>query len=249
MSLSPSPQTVKEAVLQSVLVARCQLKRTPGGYFLAQEGGLLSPKSGCRGVASALLRISGAHGTLTSYIPGGVVKNRAHAFFTHPRDTMKMLSKPMRFPLLVIGLALATGAVQAQPNWRAEPMYGTVNLNVGFTPDPHIVVVDAGGNNRNSISGSGCAGYINNAQPDVDLNYQAGRSRLYFYVKSGVDTTLLVNDANGNWLCSDDFEGSNPAIILNNPPSGIYNVWVGTYSQDDTGSRARLHISELVPRW
>lgn len=128
-------------------------------------------------------------------------------------------------------------------------MFGSANLRAGFTPDPHVVRVRAGGNNRNSISGSGCAGYINNAQPDVDFNYTAGRSRLYFYVKSGVDTTLLVNDANGNWHCSDDFEGDNPAIILNNPPSGKYNIWVGTYAQGDSGSPAALNISELTPRW
>lgn len=160
-----------------------------------------------------------------------------------------MFSKPMRYALLAIGLAFAASAVQAQPNWRAEPMYGTANLDAGFTPDPHVVVVRAGGTNRNSISGSGCAGYINNAQPDLDLNYQAGRSRLYIYVKSGVDTTLLVNDANGNWHCSDDFEGSNPAIILNNPPSGNYNIWVGSYSQGETGIQAEVHISELTPQW
>lgn len=162
---------------------------------------------------------------------------------------MKMFSKSVRFALLFAGLAFAAGAVQAQPNWRAQPMFGTANLNAGFTPDPHVVSVRAGGSSRNSISGSGCAGYINNDQPDVDLNYQAGRSRLYIYVKSGIDTTLLVNDANGTWHCSDDFEGSNPAIILNNPPSGNYNIWVGTYSQGDTGNQAQLHISELTPSW
>ena len=174
---------------------------------------------------------------------------RARAFLHYPSEAMKMLSQPMRFAFLVLGFALAAGTVQAQPNWRAEPMYGTANLSAGFTPDPHVVTVRAGGNNRNSIPGSGCAGYINNAQPDMDLNYQAGRSRLYIYVKAGVDTTLLVNDANGNWHCSDDFEGSNPAIILNNPPSGNYNIWVGAYTQGGTGNQAQLHISELTPRW
>ena len=162
---------------------------------------------------------------------------------------MTMLSKPMRIALLIAGVSLLAGTAQAQPNWRAQPMYGTADLRVGFTPDPHVVTVRAGGSNRNSISGSGCAGYINNAQPDADLNYQAGRSRLSIFVKSGVDTTLLVNDANGNWHCSDDFDGSNPAIILNNPPSGKYNIWVGTYSQSDTGSHAQLNISEDAPSW
>jgi len=155
----------------------------------------------------------------------------------------------VRLAALVAVLTLGAGVVQAQPNWRAEPMFGTVTLNAGFSPDPHTVTVRAGGRDRNSISGSGCAGYINNAQPDVDLNYEAGRSRLYIYVKSSEDTTLLVNDANGNWHCSDDFEGSNPAIILNNPPSGNYNIWVGTYDADGDTPEATIYISELAPRW
>lgn len=126
-------------------------------------------------------------------------------------------------------------------------MFGTANLRVGFTPDPHVIGVRAGGADRNSISGRDCAGYINNSQPDVDLNYQAGRSPLYIYVISSKDTTLLVNDANGNWHCSDDAFASNPMIRLTNPPSGNYNIWVGTYSQSDTGANARVHISEVEP--
>lgn len=169
--------------------------------------------------------------------------------FHSPADPMKRFRMPVRLMLLATVLALTAATAQAQPNWRAEPMFGTVNLQSGFTPDPRTVEVRAGGADRNSVSGSGCAGFINNAQPDVDLNYQAGRSRLYLYVKSDTDTTLLVNDANGTWHCSDDFEGSNPAIVLNNPPSGNYNIWVGTYAQNSTGARAILYISELTPRW
>lgn len=162
---------------------------------------------------------------------------------------MTMLQKPIRLAAFFAALFLVAGVVSAQPDWRAQPMFGTANLSAGFTPDPHSISIRAGGADRNSISGSGCAGYINNAQPDVDLNYQAGRSRLYIYVTSNVDTTLLVNDANGNWHCSDDFEGSHPAIILNNPPSGNYNIWVGTYSAEASGSQASVFISELAPRW
>lgn len=162
---------------------------------------------------------------------------------------MTMFTKPMRVALLVLGLTLAAGTAQAQPNWQAQPMFGTVNLQAGFTPDPHSIAIRAGGADRNAISGSGCAGYINNAQPDVDLNYEAGRSRLYIYVVSGTDTTLLVNDANGNWHCSDDYEGSNPAVVLPNPSTGNYNIWVGTYDRNDSGARATVYISELTPRW
>lgn len=155
----------------------------------------------------------------------------------------------MRAALIALALGVSAGTATAQPNWRAQPMFGTVTLQAGFTPDPHTVPVRAGGADRNAVSGSGCAGYINNAQPDVDLNYQAGRSRLYIYVTSDTDTTLLVNDAGGNWHCSDDFEGSHPAVILNNPPTGNYNIWVGTYDRNRSGSRATIYISELTPRW
>ncbi|HYE94811.1 MAG TPA: hypothetical protein VD962_01270 [Rubricoccaceae bacterium] len=162
---------------------------------------------------------------------------------------MKKPSTPVLAAVaLLVGL-VAAPAAQAQPNWRATPMFGTVNLRAGFTPDPHVVQVRAGGADRNSISGSGCAGYINNAQPDVDLNYRAGRSRLYIYVRSDIDTTLLVNLPNGNWVCSDDYNGNNPAIVLNSPLSGNYNIWVGTYSSSNTGATANVYISELTPRW
>lgn len=162
---------------------------------------------------------------------------------------MKLVTTSLRLALLLAAVSLTATQVQAQPNWRAQPMFGSVNLQAGFQPDPHTVSVRAGGADRNSISGSGCAGYINNAQPDVDLNYQAGRSRLYIYVMSDSDTTLLVNDASGSWHCSDDFEGSHPAVIINNPPTGNYNIWVGTYDRADSGARATVFISELAPRW
>jgi hypothetical protein len=161
----------------------------------------------------------------------------------------RLSSAAPRVLALVAAFCLVSGAASAQPNWRAQPMFGTVTLEAGFTPDPHTVTVRAGGADRNPISGSGCAGHINNAQPDVDLNYTAGRSRLYIYVRSDSDTTLLVNDASGNWHCSDDFNGSNPAIILDNPPSGNYNIWVGTYDRNASGQRATVYISERAPRW
>ncbi|MDX1439752.1 MAG: hypothetical protein R3284_07620 [Rubricoccaceae bacterium] len=162
---------------------------------------------------------------------------------------MKLFRYTIHLSLLILFVGLTVESAHAQPNWRAQPMFGTANLRVGFSPDPHVIGVRAGGADRNSISGRDCAGYINNSQPDVDLNYQAGRSPLYIYVTSNTDTTLLVNDANGNWHCSDDVSGSNPGITLRSPPSGNYNIWVGTYSQSDTGASARVHISEVPPRW
>ncbi|HLT47916.1 MAG TPA: hypothetical protein VK002_11855 [Rubricoccaceae bacterium] len=160
---------------------------------------------------------------------------------------MNRLCYPTRLALVTLGFGMLAGTAAAQPDWRARPQT-SATLESGFTPDPHVIEVRAGGSDRNAISGNGCAGYINNAQPTVNLTYTAGRGRLVIYVRADEDTTLLVNDASGNWHCSDDFEGSNPAIILDNPASGQYNIWVGTYTQDGAGLPATVYISERVPR-
>ena len=157
---------------------------------------------------------------------------------------MKLLCLSAWLALFVMG-----PAASAQPDWRAEPAFGTAHLQAGFQPDPHAVALQAGGTDRNPISGSGCAGYIRLARPDLDLLYEADRGRLSIYVHADDDTTLLVNDASGRWHCSDDFEGSNPAIILDNPGSGHYNIWIGTYEPSEAGVDATVYVSELMPTW
>jgi hypothetical protein len=134
-----------------------------------------------------------------------------------------------------------------RPDVGAQPLYGTANLSAGFNPDPHVTSIDAGGSNENPISGSGCAGYINASQPDLDLNYSSGAYKLFIYAQSASDTTLLVNLPNGSWVCSDDVMGRNPVIEIDNPPSGNYNIWVGTYAAGST-QNATILISERDPR-
>lgn len=133
-----------------------------------------------------------------------------------------------------------------QPDVGAQPLYGTLNLSAGFNPDPQIVNVQAGGSAPNPISGTGCAGYINASQPDIDLNYSAGSYPLYIYVRASSDTTLLVNLPDGSWVCSDDASGRDPVVHLAQPQSGNYNVWVGTYSAGTT-QQAGIYLSEVAP--
>ncbi|MDX1530565.1 MAG: hypothetical protein R3362_03485, partial [Rhodothermales bacterium] len=121
-----------------------------------------------------------------------------------------------------------------RPDVGAQPLYGTASLSAGFSPDPHVTSIDAGGSDQNPISGSGCAGYINAERPDLDLNYSAGSYSLFIYAQSQSDTTLLVNLPDGSWVCSDDVAGTNPAVVMDRPLSGNYNVWVGTYSSSGT---------------
>jgi hypothetical protein len=141
----------------------------------------------------------------------------------------------------------ATNTASSQPNIGATPLYGTVNLAAGFSPDPQITNVQAGGSDANPIAGAGCAGYINTSQPDIDVNYSAGSYPLYIYVRASSDTTLLVNLPDGSWVCSDDVSGRDPVIHLAQPPSGTYNVWVGTYSAGTT-QQAGIYLSEVAPK-
>lgn len=140
-----------------------------------------------------------------------------------------------------------TSAVAARPNVGAEPLYGTLSLAGGFQPDPQIRNIDAGGSTQNPISGDGCAGFINTARPDLDLNYQPGTYPLYLYVRANSDTTLLVNLPDGSWVCSDDVLGQDPMLRLDNPPAGQYNIWVGTYSAGTT-QKAAVYVSEVAPK-
>jgi hypothetical protein len=141
------------------------------------------------------------------------------------------------------------GAGGEGPDWALDPAYGVVELVSGFTPDPHTMEIAAGGEiDAGGVLGeAGCLGWIARA-PDYRLNWTAGSGELplIFSVASESDTTLVINDAQGNWICDDDGgnEGLNPAITITAPVSGQYDIWVGTYMQGEL-QPSTLHISEL----
>ena len=132
----------------------------------------------------------------------------------------------------------------AGPDFTLSPAFGQVNLNAGFTPDPHTVNLVADGNiSANAVLGGSCAGSIAEA-PDYRLQYSAGGFPLIFSVLSNNDTTLVINGPDGQWYCDDDSGGSlNPLVHFDNPSSGQYDIWVGTFS--DGTADATLNISEV----
>jgi len=123
--------------------------------------------------------------------------------------------------------------------------FGTGNLNGGFMPDPNTVSITSGGSldSRSMTLGSGCVGYVTR-QPDYILNYSNAASFLRFFFQGSGDTTLIINDASGNWHCNDDSAGLNPQVSINNPPSGQYDIWVGSYAASANIS-GTLSITEL----
>ena len=127
--------------------------------------------------------------------------------------------------------------------------YETVTLQPGFAPDPYTVAVLAGGATPVQLGGE-CRGYVHAAAADVDLRYQAGQYQLSIYATAQADITLIVNAPDGQWYCSDDYDGTNPAVVFPVPLTGTYNIWLGTYEAPTTQlPQAMLHISERAPHW
>ena len=149
-----------------------------------------------------------------------------------------------RIALLAAAVASLSTVASAQPNFNANPSFGTISLAAGFADDPRIIAVTAGGRLSAQSIDPDCRGSVANA-PDVRLNYEAGSLPLIISVASDSDTTLAINGPDGSWYCNDDTNGVNPVVRFATPQSGRYDIYVGHYQE---GSRipARLYISEVT---
>lgn len=143
-------------------------------------------------------------------------------------------------------LGLAGPAAAITLNIMGSPTYGDVRLRAGFTPDPYVTTLHAGGGDQTPAFSAGCVGMVNAAAPDVDFYYTAsGNYSLYIYAQSSADTTLVVNGPDGRWYCDDDSIGTDPLVVFDSPRGGLYSIWVGTYGT--AVKPAKLFISEIEP--
>jgi hypothetical protein len=138
-----------------------------------------------------------------------------------------------------------------KPDEPAAPAAGAnsqVTLASGFTPDPYVVEVSAGGPVDAQSFASTCFGHVTQA-PSFRLDYQAGSLPLILSAAANVDTMMIVRMPDGTLLCDDDSgnEGNNPAVRIESPVSGSYEIWVGNYYAADP-QPASLHVSEMVSR-
>ncbi|MCH8557404.1 MAG: hypothetical protein LAT84_06280 [Balneolia bacterium] len=127
----------------------------------------------------------------------------------------------------------------ARLDFSATARAGVINLQAGFTPDPHELRLTSGGsvNVSDMQLGSGCRGYAGVA-PNVSLQWAGSSSDLRVFFeseRSGGDTVLIVNTPNGDWVCNDDaFSGTlNPMLDLSGYGAGRYDIWVASYSRDE----------------
>jgi hypothetical protein len=148
---------------------------------------------------------------------------------------------------LAAALACAAMAAPAPAQDTGAPAtYRELELDSGFSGDPRVIPLSAGGSIDATRLGSPCEGFIA-GPPDVRLTYNAGSLPLIISVAADSDTTLVVNAPDGRWYCDDDTgEGPlNPMVRFNDPATGRYEIWVGTFRDTDP-QPARLYISELT---
>lgn len=146
--------------------------------------------------------------------------------------------------LAILAAVMTVAAPAVAQDYNATPNYGEVRLTAGFTPDPYLQVIRAGGSYAASNLSSECRGYVTQA-PDVRL-YWDGKGSLPIKISAiaNADTTIIVNGPGGEWYCDDDSgDDNNPSVQLSAVP-GRYEIWIGTYSATEF-KQTVLSISEL----
>lgn len=143
-----------------------------------------------------------------------------------------------------LALVFASAAMAQDPQLPAS--HGSVTLEAGFPDDPHSIGLRAGGAYGAHGLDQSCYGFVNEA-PNVTLNYTAGDYPLYLSAASDTDTTMMVSTPDGSVVCDDDSgQGMfDPGILIEEPVSGAYQIWVGTYDAGVGLPPAMLHISEV----
>lgn len=150
-----------------------------------------------------------------------------------------------------VGAATATATATATPdgagltlNYNLSPVFGSSTIASGFVPDPFYAGITAGGPVDVSYLGGACRGYTSVA-PSYSVTYTSGSFPLLrFYFVGSSDTTMIINSPNGSYFCVDDSFGTvDPTIDFNNPATGRYDVWIGTYSPGASIS-GTLYVTE-----
>jgi hypothetical protein len=148
--------------------------------------------------------------------------------------------------LLLPGMLAAQGGLDSSQ----ETNFGGVSLSGGFLPDPYIFPVLSGGDVDAGAQnlGDGCRGNVT-SNPDVEIEYTSPSSHLRIFFIGSADTTLIIEQPNGTYVCNDDGVGTDPVVDISSPAEGSYFVWVGTFGSTEfiPGYLMITEFSESAP--
>jgi hypothetical protein len=140
----------------------------------------------------------------------------------------------MKILYVMLLSVLFSGTLFACPSIAGSGSTLNYDSNTLYTPQSHQVIAGGTENLSNcyDLPGTGWVAL----SPDFELNYQQTNKpsrELELRVDSKCDTVILINDPAGNWFHDDDSNGNQDAKIrFTTAPSGIYDVWIGTYDGD-----------------
>ncbi|HIG73815.1 MAG TPA: hypothetical protein EYQ24_04330 [Bacteroidetes bacterium] len=122
-----------------------------------------------------------------------------------------------------------------------------LELALGANDEMTDAVLTLGMGIGNPLSGMSCNGYLT-AAPTLTLTAEGGGP--VTLLASGEDDLVMVaRDAEGQWFCSDDASGRDPAIEVD--ALGEVTVWIGTYGQLDSAgavfTATRGEIADVLP--
>jgi hypothetical protein len=109
-----------------------------------------------------------------------------------------------------------------------------LDLAAGFALDPFFVSVNGGGHLDASTLAENCTGFVH-ANPVLSLDWEGKTDLARIFVYSDGDPTLLIQKPDGSYVCNNDAHEMllDPVILLAEPATGRYNIWVGSHHQGD----------------
>jgi hypothetical protein len=134
-------------------------------------------------------------------------------------------------------------------DYEVDPLYGLADLQRGFSPDPYMVGVGAGGTFDTSAMNLACG--FTTVAPTFAFRLSGGASegflRIYFVPSdAGIDTKLIVHTPDQEWICKDissNSSGVGPVLDMEYAPSGSYTIWVGM-QESDVYAPGMLYITQ-----
>ncbi|MCK8514868.1 hypothetical protein M0534_00785 [Methylonatrum kenyense] len=163
-------------------------------------------------------------------------------------STSRSWPKAMLALVLVAGVLVAPLAqAEAYPDWQGAPLYGTLNAHADESDWLAMLPVRAGGGMAMpEAAGEDCQGYVEQAQPDLDLNLRTEELRdLVIRLATREPLLIVVYSSEREWVCSSlaaSGARSQLSLVLDDVSPGSFNIWIGHRDSDGDYPRADMTV-------